>query len=136
MCWTVTTSSVSFTVMGQPVPAKRMTQRSKWVRPDAGRHLAHKEAIGWAALDARRRYHLPAPWFDGPVRLTARFFGAHPLADLGNCVKLVEDALQGIAYRNDRLVKRYGEGTGMYDCALGEEPRTEIVIEPIERSDA
>jgi crossover junction endodeoxyribonuclease RusA len=90
--------TIAFTVPGRPVPAKRMTQRSKYVSPEARRHLYHKGVIGWAARAAGVRP------ISGPVRLECRFYVCAPLPDVSNLLKLVEDALNGIAYEDDRQV--------------------------------
>lgn len=89
--------------------------------------------------------------FDGPVRLTARFFFERPRShylkradgdvlredapalhahspDLAKLLRSLEDALTGVVYVDDRLVCFYGEGTGRYWGV----PRTEVLIEEVE----
>jgi len=40
----------------------------------------------------------------GPFACSARFYGAHGSADLDNLVKAVLDALNGLAFADDRLL--------------------------------
>jgi len=114
---------VFFVVPGRPVPACRMTQRSKFYER-AKRALEYQELV---ALCARAAH---APVFSGPVRLTCRFwFKTCHHGDLSNLVKAVEDGLQfaGVL-RNDRQVIRYGAGTGIY---YGPEERAEVIVEEV-----
>jgi len=120
------TASWFFVVSGRPVPAARMTQRSKYVRGGREeRHLAHKQAVGWQARAAR------VPQLEGPVRLTCTFYVSGRQPDLKNLIALVEDALQSIAYKDDVQVAEYGPMRRI-PCAP-EDERTEVLLEPIER---
>jgi len=40
----------------------------------------------------------------GPIRLTLRWYRAAKRGDLTNRIKVVEDSLQGILYRNDKQI--------------------------------
>jgi len=114
---------VFFVVPGRPVPACRMTQRSKFYER-AKRALEYQELV---ALCARAAH---APAFSGQVRLTCRFFFRDRThGDLSNLVKAIEDGLQyGGVLRNDRQVIRYGAGTGIY---YGPEERAEVIVEEV-----
>jgi crossover junction endodeoxyribonuclease RusA len=89
---------VSITVSGRPVPAVRMTQKSKWTR-QAMRYLQYKERIGWAARAARVQLT------QNPVELTATFYlcGGKDI-DVSNLGKAIEDALNKIAYEDDKQI--------------------------------
>lgn len=89
-------------VPGRPVPAARMTQASKY-RGDGRieRHLNQQLAIGWAARAAHVRM------MEGPMWMVCHFrIHGKPLPDASNLLKLVEDALNGIAYADDRQLCR------------------------------
>ena len=90
----------SFTVPGRPVPAVRMTRRSKWVNPQAKRCLDYQMLVAWHARAATTGRPTAAP-----VRLDAVFHlhGARR-GDLSNLVKAVEDALNGVVWVDDRQV--------------------------------
>lgn len=120
-------SSVTLTIPGRPVPAARMTQRSKWrLGGREERHLAQKDAIAWTARAAGVE---PVA---GPVRLRCvfRVHGGRR-GDLSNYIKLAEDALNGVAWRDDRQVV---ELTGRIEAVAERDQETEIEIEPLEVS--
>lgn len=48
----------------------------------------------------------PGPLHVGPVHLTIEFFGARASCDGDNLAKEVQDALNGIAYEDDRQIRR------------------------------
>ncbi len=114
-----------FVVPGRPVPAQRMTQKSKFASPRARLSLEYQKLVALCALAAK------APKFTGPVQLTCRFFfKSRQHGDLSNLVKAIEDGLQyGGVIKNDRQVLRYGEGTGIY---YDSEERAEVWIEEVE----
>lgn len=110
-------------VLPYPVSANRYWQSfvpKGWTR--AVVHLsteakAYKKEVGWIAKQAG---------LDGPTQkpITLAFTlcprtnkdgsASATVLDLGNCLKVAEDALQGIVYVNDKQVKRiknveYGE---------------------------
>jgi crossover junction endodeoxyribonuclease RusA len=101
-------------VLPYPVSANRYWQSfvpKGWTRAvvhPSTEAKAYKKAIGWIAKQAGMR----APT-DKPIALT---FTLHPrmnkdgsasatVLDLGNCLKVAEDALQGIVYENDKQVR-------------------------------
>lgn len=116
----------SFTVPGRPITWKRTTSvrtpSGKVKRPNRAEMKVAKEAIGWRALATR-----PAGWplerrYVLDIWIHLRNHSGE--GDVDRYENLVMDALQGIAYRNDRQVddgrcrKVFGNG----------EPRAEVVI--------
>lgn len=100
---TITRLEQSFTVPGKPIPAVRMTQRSKHRNPQAQRYLAYKDAVGWTAKAAGiERY-------DGPVIVAIDVFLANRMGqrgDIDNIGKALTDSLNGIAYDDDKQITR------------------------------
>jgi crossover junction endodeoxyribonuclease RusA len=108
-------------VLPYPVSANRYWQSfvpKGWTRAvvhPSTEAKAYKKAIGWIAKQAGMR----SPT-DKPIALT---FTLHPrmnkdgsasavVLDLGNCLKVAEDALQGIVYENDKQVRSITMGYG------------------------
>jgi crossover junction endodeoxyribonuclease RusA len=92
---------VEIVVPGRPVPAVRMTQRSKFANRAAGRYLAYKFEVG---LIAKRE---KVKRFDGPVEVEAIAYlhgGREP--DVDNLAKSYLDSLNGIAWDDDRQVRK------------------------------
>lgn len=116
----------SLIVPGRPVPAQRMTRRSKWTKR-AKKSLEYQETVAWWARVAK------LPRIEGLVVLTARFYiyGKNH-GDLSNYVKAIEDGLQYAGVLpNDRQVVRYGEGTGIYFTDARSLERAEVEIEEV-----
>jgi crossover junction endodeoxyribonuclease RusA len=73
---------------------------------------AYKREVGWIAKEAG--FRKPT---DRPIRLVLTLVPKNGVVmDLGNCLKVAEDALQGIVYENDKQVRAislaYGEPDG------------------------
>lgn len=87
-------------IPGRPVPAVRMTQRSKFVNKQAIRYLEYKSLVGQIARLSKPNKLI------GPVEVkaTAYIFGRQPDAD--NLAKAYLDGLNGIAYEDDRQVMK------------------------------
>ncbi|MFW6145527.1 MAG: RusA family crossover junction endodeoxyribonuclease [bacterium] len=119
---------VELTIPGRPVPAQRMTQKSKWSKR-ARRSLDYQEKVAWEFKAAA-----PGTKLEGPLKLTAKFYFADRRhGDLSNLIKAIEDGLQyGQAFENDKQIKKYGEGTGIY---FENEERAEVVIEEIKKEE-
>lgn len=123
-----------------PMGAVRMTQRGKFAKPLPQRYMRYKQVIGWAA-----REQIKQP-LNGPLRVKMAFYYPIPMSftkakkadakaglilpevkpDLDNVVKGCFDALNSIAWKDDKQVveessiKRYSEN-----------PRIEIEIEEV-----
>jgi len=87
----------SFIVNGRPVPAVRMTQRSKWT-PQAQKYLAYKGLVGWSAKASGIKALV------GPVRVSMTIYVGGRRGDIDNYVKAIFDGLKGIAWDDDRQV--------------------------------
>lgn len=111
--------SSSFTVPGRPIPAERMTQRSKF-SDRAQRYLKYKALVGWRAKQA----HIQMT--NGPVTVAMLFyFSNNRLPDVDNLVKAILDGLNKVAWKDDRQVARI-EAERIMDTV----ERAEIVITP------
>lgn len=89
-------------VLGRPVPAVRMTQRSKFKSKSAQRYLAYKQVIGWAAKSEN------VQMIKTDVHVTAKahlHLGSRDM-DVDNLGKSVLDSLNGIAWIDDRQVTK------------------------------
>jgi Holliday junction resolvase RusA-like endonuclease len=116
-------SAVTFTVPGPPVSWKRAKRGAGRSYTDPADAL-HREKIRAFARNAGIRRPI-----EGRVRLDLVFYVPHdPLdarvGDLDNLEKAVKDALQGIAFANDRQVCA-GAKRKTQDAAR---PRTEVTV--------
>jgi len=114
---------VKLVIPGRPVPAQRMTQKSKWTKR-AKKSLDYQEKVAWEWKAKARGLKL-----QGPLKLSCSFyFNDKRHGDLSNLVKAVEDGLQyGNAFENDKQIKRYGDSGIFFD----DNPRAEIKIEEV-----
>jgi len=124
---------VRFEVVGQPVPKARPRVVTKGKRRFAYTPKKVKEWEAHVKEEARRHFERP---FDWPVVVSLIFYMPRPKSrrldfwvpttpDLDNLEKSVLDALNGVAYTDDRLVvvksssKRYVKGG---------DPRVDITV--------
>jgi crossover junction endodeoxyribonuclease RusA len=88
----------SFTVKGQPVPWKRTQGAGK-------RRYTHPQYRAWKGLIQVAARAARIACIEGPVCLEVEArVGNRKFADVDNLAKAVLDALEGIAYANDRQV--------------------------------
>lgn len=89
-----------FVVEGHPVAAPRMTRGSRW-NERTQRYMAYREQVAIAARQAG------VAMMPGPCRVAARWYvkSSHR-GDLDNLLKGLLDALNGIAWEDDRQVVR------------------------------
>ena len=87
---------VRFTVSGRPIPLERhRASRGRAYLPK--RSAVYRELVQGCWLEAGR------PSLGGAAfALSARFYGAHGSADLDNLVKACLDALNRLAFTDDR----------------------------------
>lgn len=132
-------ASVKFSISGapKPMPRARVTKRGTFNERSATKH---KQDIGYIARDAFRKADTAA--FTGPVALTCTFVFPWPQSvsekakrlagshhhvqrpDGDNLMKLVKDALNGIAYKDDSQVCQ-----ALFIKMWGVEPATHIMVE-------
>jgi Holliday junction resolvase RusA-like endonuclease len=94
---------VKLTIPGRPVPAVRMTQRSKFSNKTAQRYLAYKEQIGWEAKAAGCKEPLI-----GKIEVSAKAYIKllSREIDIDNLAKAFLDGLNKIAWYDDQQVVR------------------------------
>ncbi|MHC4088719.1 MAG: RusA family crossover junction endodeoxyribonuclease [Planctomycetota bacterium] len=123
-------TGVHFLIRGKIKPYVRMTQKSKFVDPQAREYLASKDVIKaqLRATMARKGWEmLPA---QTPLQATIFFNvpGWLHCSDLDNQVKAVLDAAQGVVFKNDCWVDAI---TARRFLNRGTEPHTTLVVEPL-----
>jgi crossover junction endodeoxyribonuclease RusA len=124
----VTLRHVAFTLEGSPQPK----QRPRVVQRRDGRGVmtfTPKETTDAEKLVRQAAIFARARWgSENPIRLTLRFFrGDARGCDLDNLAKLVQDALNGFAYQDDKQIV-WLSATKAIDRR---HPRTEIEIEEL-----
>ena len=109
-----------FVVPGNPIPWERArTRRGRYYTPK--RTKGYQAAVQVSALMAQAR-----PKAEVPIRLTVAFYRQdRQPCDLDNLAKTVQDALNGIAYRDDRQIVVLS-ASKVVDAAR---PRAEVVVE-------
>ena len=134
---------IKLTIPGEPIAQPRQRHRIAYkankqpyvvnYTPANDPVQSYKQAIALVA-----KQHCKEP-IDGPVELSIDLFCTRPKSvkgqtpykvtrpDLDNCVKAIQDALNGIAYVDDGKVFRLH--AAKYYCEPGTQPRTEIAIE-------
>ena len=140
---------IAFTVLGRPVPLDRpRIFRGRNVTTERCRDA--KSVMAWCARQAQKtQSRILDPW-SGPVRLECTFvFGAPKTwpkwkralvaggvlvphtarPDTSNLVKLVEDALSGVLYRDDAQVCEYGATLKVW--GLLDETRIRLTFLPV-----
>lgn len=88
-------------IPGRPVPAVRMTQRGKFVKPQAQRYLNYKQSVGWLAKGV---FDSPLPkGVNASVEMVFALCGGQT-PDLDNLIKSILDGLNKIAWEDDKQV--------------------------------
>ncbi|MED0738979.1 RusA family crossover junction endodeoxyribonuclease [Aneurinibacillus thermoaerophilus] len=118
---------IRLVVPGRPVPAVRMTQRSKFVNKQAQRYLEYKNYVGWLAKAEKIKRA------EGLVEVKAIAY-LHGLRepDADNLAKAYLDALNGIAWVDDRQVRKLTIEKVKVDTA--KEQRSEIEIYEVKKA--
>lgn len=118
-----------FEIKIAPMGAVRMTQRGKWVKPNAKRYLDYKQII---SLEAKRHFAEP---LEGPVEVAIHFYLKQPKKmpkgrtrptvkpDIDNLIKGVFDGMNKIAWKDDAQVVKVVSHK-LYD----DEPRISVYV--------
>jgi crossover junction endodeoxyribonuclease RusA len=88
-------------IPGRPVPAVRMTQRSKYANPQAQRYLVYKEQVSW---QGRSRIKTPLPKTTNASVSIQFYIHKGQTPDIDNLIKSILDGLNGIAWQDDKQV--------------------------------
>lgn len=90
----------------------RETRKPKAVTVPSAEAKAYKQEVGWRAKAAGFKEPTSKPIEIVSIALCPRMnkdgSASATVLDLGNCWKVVEDALQGVVYVNDKQIKRIG----------------------------
>lgn len=90
-----------FTIPGSLLP----WQRTRGGRTESAESKAQKEAIRWAWFQQMSAADLRAWPRDGFYDVTARFWWPdRKVRDVDNAQKMIGDALEGVAWENDRRI--------------------------------
>jgi len=118
--------SVRLILHGEPA-SKANSRRLVTIRGQA-RLIKSQKALDYVAA-VKRTYPPLAPLLEGDLRMTADVYYASRRPDLD--VSLILDALEGIAYRNDRQVREMH----LYHHLDRANPRAEITLEEMHHDD-
>jgi len=88
-------------ITGKIKPYTRMTQRGKFVEPQAQAYLASQERIRLQMINQVWDYERPIIKRGVPIRFHAVIMGYGHNCDVSNLMKALEDAAQGILFHND-----------------------------------
>jgi Holliday junction resolvase RusA-like endonuclease len=116
----------AFSIPGKPQPQERpIVRRAGWT-VDPPKSFKAKKVVKSYALVCRQE--ALACVSSGSFSVMAKFYGANPLCDIDNLLKLVLDGLKGVFWVDDRQVTQIG--ALKFKCEKGSE-RTEVWIEEI-----
>lgn len=121
--------SITFTIPGRPVPAQRMTQRSKWSKR-ARRSLDYQEKVAWIAR-AKIGGMLPWRYIEAEIIIYLKVNKDGHLpgnrGDWDNLGKAVCDGMQyGEVFSNDRAITK--ALVDIQPCLTVEEERVEVTL--------
>ncbi len=116
------------------VPYTRMTQRGKFVKPDALRYMASQKELKMlmSIANQNREYYLDYYVPEKCQFLVVVTFYVNSLhhCDLDNLVKAILDAGQGILYKDDR----YCDVIIANRLKVEHEPYVHLIIKPLEEN--
>ena len=94
----------TFRLLGRIKPFVRMTQRGKWVDPQAQAYLASKEHLAWQMLQQMQANEWEMIPRGIPLGTVILIQPARHNSDLDNLAKAMLDAAQGVVFEDDRWV--------------------------------
>jgi len=94
----------TFRLTGRFKPYVRMTQRGKWVKPEAQAYLASKAQLGWQLLEQMQANEWELIPRGIPLAVAIVIQPVRHTCDLDNQCKGLLDAAQGIVFEDDRWV--------------------------------
>lgn len=119
------------------VPYTRMTTKGRYSNPQAQKYLANQAAIRDMVVLHMREYNFmlhdedgnEMPYFPDDVKLsfTTEITRTTDRADLSNLIKALEDALQGVIYKNDLRIKKLSG-----EFSKGDAPSFWVKVEAID----
>ncbi len=117
---------IELTLTGAVKPYVRMTRRGKWTNAQAQEYLASRMSL---ALQAKEQMRGRAPLGRMPLRVHIIFSVSERMhtKDLDNLVKAVLDALNGVAWQDDRWVDEISAVR-----RLAEDNKTIVHVEELE----
>lgn len=114
---------LKFTIPGKPMVQERPIVLRKGWAIDPPRSRKEKKRIALIATASRVAHKVEV--LQGDLELTLHFYGLRPNADISNAVKLVEDALNKVAYLDDKQICKLT--AERFRCSP-EEGRTEVYL--------
>jgi crossover junction endodeoxyribonuclease RusA len=94
----------TFIIKGRFKPYVRMTQRGKYVKPEAREYLASKDRIGYDIAEQMRQRGQEMLPGQTPLWVEIRISPALHNRDLDNEAKALLDAMNGVVFPDDRWV--------------------------------
>lgn len=97
-------SETKIVILGRPIPYVRMTKRGKFVKENAQRYLTYKDKVGWIARSYIKTMSNKKIDIKVIVYLNGKKSEFGRDGDVDNYLKTAMDALNKIAYKDDRQV--------------------------------
>ncbi|MEW6096233.1 MAG: RusA family crossover junction endodeoxyribonuclease [bacterium] len=117
----------------EPCPYVRMTQRGKYVKWNAQKYLGWKVHFGYLLRQYLIQTKYQGEFYSNLLKMSGEIYlpiGKYNRVDLSNLVKAIEDACQGILYKNDKQIKSYGSWD-MIPISKDEMPKIILEVESI-----
>jgi Holliday junction resolvase RusA-like endonuclease len=111
------------------ITPKKQRNNAAMLRALAAQEMAGRSPFDCAVrVDLRAEFKIPKGWSKAKKeRALARYIRPTGKPDLSNIAKQVEDALNGIVYRDDALIVEYGTLQKVYSM----QPKIVFTVSPI-----